>query len=249
MDRSPRDPSTPTVERETPRHGYQGDRFTPPSPGIPAGLVVALSREAGARGSTIARRVARKLGWQIYDQELLEYLAQETLVHQGLLDTLSPAAAAWVEERLQQLLREQQVSQHPSIISLVRVILSLGAQGRAVLIGRGAGCILPRATTLHVRLVAPLAERIAYMAQWLRLSDGEAAEKVRQRDERRADFLMTHFHRDPGEVQHYDMVLNSGLLGEDLCAELITRAAQGRGSRVAGSPSGGTEDDLPPLRG
>jgi cytidylate kinase len=232
MDRPAREPVPPISERETPRHGYQGDRLVPPAGTImPAGLVVALSREAGARGSTIARRVGRKLGWQVYDQELLEYMAQETLVHQGLIDTLSPAAAEWVETRLQQLLREQQVSQHPSIISLVRVILSLGAQGRAVLIGRGAGCILPRATTLYVRLVAPLAERIAYMAQWLRLSDGDAAEKVRQRDERRADFLLTHFHREPSDVQQYDMVLNSGLLGEDLCADLITRAAQGRSNQ------------------
>ncbi len=245
MDRPTRDLPTPTAERETPRHGYQGDRFAPPPDGgMPAGLVVALSREAGARGSTIARRVGRKLGWQVYDQELLEYLAQETPVHQGLVDTLSPAAVDWVEARLQQLLREQQVSQHPSIISLARVILALGAQGRAVLIGRGAGCILPRATTLYVRLVAPLAERIAYMAQWLRLSDGEAAEKVRQRDERRADFLSTHFHREPSEVHQYDMVLNSGLLGEDLCADLITRAALGRNNRATGSSPGVADEEV-----
>ena len=48
-----------------------------------------------------------------------------------------------------------------------------------VLIGRGAGFILPRETTLHVRMVAPLQERIAYMSQWLRLPVQEAAEKVR----------------------------------------------------------------------
>ena len=82
-----------------------------------------------------------------------------------------------------------------------------------------------------MRLVAPLAERIAYLAQWLRLSDGEAAEKSASATSSAADFLATHFHRDPGEVHQYDMVLNSGLLGEDLCADLITRAAVGRSNR------------------
>jgi hypothetical protein len=173
--------------------------------------------------------VARKLGWPAYDQELLEYLAQDAVARQGLIDALPPGAAEWAEARLEHLLREQHVSEHPSVVSLARVVLWLGAQGRVVLIGRGAGCILPRETTLHARLVAPLPERIAYMSQWLRLTTEEAAERVRLRDERRAEFLTTHFRRHPGDVHQYDMILNTARLGEDLCAELIARAALARG--------------------
>ena len=40
-----------------------------------------------------------------------------------------------------------------------RVILALGAQGEVLLVGRGAGCLLPREATLHVRIVAPLEDR------------------------------------------------------------------------------------------
>src|SRR5262249_44369145 len=141
---------------------------------------------------------------------------------------LTPAATAWVAARLELLLREQNLSQHPSVISLARVILALGARGEVVLIGRGAGCVLPRETTLNVRVVAPLAERIAYMAQWLRLTVEEATEKVRLRDERRAEFITTHFHRNPADVQQYALLLNSSLLGEDVCAELIAQAARAR---------------------
>jgi cytidylate kinase len=90
------------------------------------------------------------------------------------------------------------------------------------------------ATTLHVRLISPLSERIAYLSQWLRLSQEEAAERVRLRDERRAAFLSTHFHRQPGDVQQYDMLLNSGTLGEDVCADLIVRAARGRVEAFSG---------------
>src|SRR5690242_12897526 len=57
--------------RESPRHGFQGDRGAPPPRTGPAAMTIAVSREAGARGGTIARRVGRKLGWQVYDQELL----------------------------------------------------------------------------------------------------------------------------------------------------------------------------------
>ena len=115
-------------------------------------MTVAISRESGARGDTIGRRVGKKLGWQVYDQEVLEYIAGEGAFRQDVADDLSSAAMAWAEERLQLLLHEQSISQHPSIVSLARIILALGAQGDAVMIGRGAGCILPAPSTLHVRI-------------------------------------------------------------------------------------------------
>jgi hypothetical protein len=226
---SAEDSPTDDAPRETPRHGFQGDRAPAPAvPAMPAGLSVAISREAGARGGSIGRRVARKLGWGVYDQELLEYMAQEAAVRQNVVEPLTGIAAAWVEGRLQQLLHEQNLSQHPLILNLARVVLTLGTHGNVVLVGRGAGCILPRQSTLYVRLISPLSERIAYMSQWLRLSQDEAAERVRLRDERRATFLSTHFHRQPSDVHQYDMLLNSGTLGEDVCAELVARAARAR---------------------
>jgi len=85
--------------------------------------------------------------------------------------------------------------------------------------------------------VAPLQDRVAYMGQWLRLTEEEAAEKVRRRDERRAEFIATHFHRQPGDVHQYDLVLNSSLLGEEVCAELIAQAARARTAQwAAGRP-------------
>ena len=66
------------------------------------------------------------------------------------------------------------------------------------------------------------------MSQWLRLTLEQAAAQVELRDRRRADFLDTHFHRQPGDIYQYDLVLNSSLLGEELCAELIAQAARAK---------------------
>jgi len=215
--------------RPSPLHGFQGDRAAPAVQTVfPASLTIAVSREAGSRGSTIATRAGQKLGWQVYNQELLEYIAQEGAFRQDVTNNLSPEAARWADERLETLLREQNLSQHPSIINLAKMVLALGAQGEVVLIGRGAGCILPPASTLHVRIVAPEDARVAYMSQWLRLTVEEAADQVRVRDERRAQFIATHFHRQPADCYQYDLLLNSSLLGEDLCAELIAQAARAK---------------------
>jgi cytidylate kinase len=213
---------------DSPLHGFQGDRGpVPMTPRVPAALTIAVSREAGARGGTIGRRVARKLGWQVYNQELLEYTAQEG-PSRHVMAHLPATAARWAEERLGVLRREQNLGQHPTVADLARIVLALGAQGEVVLIGRGAGNFLPAASTLHVRIVAPLSDRVAYMSQWLRLPEHEAEEQVRQRDARRAEFTVTHFHRQPSDVYQYDLILNSSLLGEEVCGDLIVQAARAK---------------------
>jgi cytidylate kinase len=228
--RSPDDDLAPLGERtDSPRHGFRGEKPLPPlASGVPASLTITVSREAGSRGSTIATRAGQKLGWPVYNQELLEYIAHEGAFRQNFAENLSAPAVKWAERCLEKLLREQNMSQHPTLIELARVVLSLGAEGEVVLIGRGAGFILPRESTLNVRIIAPQEERIAYMSQWLRLPTEEAAEQVRLRDERRAQFLTTHFHRHPTDIYQYDLLLNSSLLGEDLCAELIVLAARAK---------------------
>jgi cytidylate kinase len=221
---------------DAPRHGFQGDRgarLAPPS--LPAALTLAISREAGSRGGSIAQRLAAKLGWQLYRQETLEYIAQEGNFRQELFDNLTPAAKAWVDENLDRLLREQNLSRNPSVLDLARIILALGSSGEVILVGRGAGCILPAASTLHVRVVAALADRIAYMAQWLRLTTEEAARQVELRDSRRAQFIETHFHRKANDVYLYDLVINATLLGEELAANLIAQAARAKLQAMGGS--------------
>jgi cytidylate kinase len=219
---------------ESPLHGYRGVDETCPSPGVPAGLSIAITREAGSRGATIAQRAGEKLGWEVYSQEMLEYGAQNAALREELLGKLPSGAAAWIDERLQHLLQETSLSRHPNIVELARLALTLAAQGNVILLGRGAGFILPTRSTLHVRLVAPLQDRVAYMSQWLRLTEEEAAEQVRKRDQQRTDYLATHFHRKPNDVHVYDMVLNTSLLGEERCADLIAAAAKAKMSAVVG---------------
>lgn len=223
-----------TESDESPLHGYRGERQPAPTVGIPAGLTIAISREAGSRGASIARRAGEKLGWEVYSQELLEFIAQDASVREDLLARLPARAGLWVEQQLDQLLHDPSLSRGATIPDLARLVLSLGAQGNVILLGRGAGYILPAASTLHVRLVAPLADRIAYMSQWLRLTDDEAADQVRKRDQRRSEFLASHFRRKSNDVHAYDMVLNSSLLGEERCADLIAAAAKAKMCAVVG---------------
>jgi cytidylate kinase len=222
----------PGPESGSPLHGYRGDRSGANRPFVPPGLTVAISREAGSRGTSIAKRAGEKLGWQVYTQEMLQYIAEEATVRDEITESLAPAALQWVEQQLARLQTDKRISQEAALVDMARVILSLGAAGEVFLIGRGAGCILPRPSTLHVRVIGTLEDRIAYMGQWQRLTGEEAAEQVRLRDRRRAEYLRAHYQHDAADMYQYDLLLNCTFLGEELSAELLVRAAQAKAATL-----------------
>jgi hypothetical protein len=213
---------------EPPLHGNQGNREPPPTFDSPLSLTIAITREAGARGGSIAQQIGKRLGWQVYTQDLLEFLSGNDSARSHVLSDIPHEGAIWADRQLQRLQNERIVNSGVELGEMPRLMLTLAARGRVVLVGRGAGFLLPRSSTLHVRVVAPLEDRVAYMAQWLRMTHENAAQQVRDRDEKRAEFLVRTFRRRAGDLTEYDMILNSLSLGEEVCAELIYAAVQGK---------------------
>lgn len=206
-----------------PVHGYRGEP-EPPVPGRPLGLSIAVSREAGARGGSIARKVGELLGWQVFDQETLDYLIQNDTAREQFLAEVPAAAAAWANNQMARLTREQRLTMESDTAAMIRLLLAVAARGEVVIVGRGAGFLLPPATTLHVRVTAPWESRVAYFAQWLRLNREEAAAEVRARDERRSKFLSRILGRNPADVSAYDLVVNAARLGIETSAQFIVWA-------------------------
>ena len=209
-----------------PLHGNRGDGVQRSA--APPGLTIAVSRESGARGGSIARRVGKRLGWQVYNQELLEFLCAQESARQSILADVPLGATEWVVRQLDRVRLDRGIDPQAEGSEMPRLILSLAARGQVILVGRGAGFYLPRETSLHVRIVGPLADRIAHMADWSRMTREQAAEQVRQRDERRAEFLLKHFGRTSADPHDYDLIINSGLLGEESCADVILAALNGK---------------------
>ncbi len=192
------------------------------------GLCVTISREAGARGSTVARLVGKRLGWTVYDQELLEYIAHEMHLRVGILESLDEKAYRWAQDWLAALLEDQWHNQDAYIVHLTKVVLAIGMHGEAIIVGRGASFILPRERSLNVRIIAKDLDRVVYLSQLERLTPQEAERYMRETDEQRKKFVRDYFHRDNTDAHEYDLVLDSSTLGEECCAELIVAAVRGK---------------------
>jgi len=208
-----------------------------PLPQSPPTLVIALSREAGTQAPDVAQAIGARLGWPVFDRALLEKMASEMGLHHSLLENLDEKRRSWISETLDAFLASPPVSETAFLRKLTETVLSLGAQGSCVIVGRGAAQILPAATTLRVRLVAPLAERIAAKAQRLGISREAAARQVEQTDRERTRFVKEHFHRDPTDPTQYDLVINSARFSTEECAAITVEALQRLRAQTRATPA------------
>jgi cytidylate kinase len=205
-------------------------------------FAIALSREAGARGTGTARAVGALLGWMVYDHELVERIAQEMKLRSSLV--------SWSQECVEAFASVPAVSGAAYVRRLSETLLSLAAHGECVIVGRGAAQALPAETTLRVRLVAPVAWRVEAVAGKFGIAREDAARRVATTDRERVRFVKDHFHKDPTEATQYDLILNASRFSVGECADLIVEALHrlqahgtvGPGDAVAnvqsGSPKG-----------
>jgi hypothetical protein len=204
------------------RRKEAGRSDLPPSP-RPA-LTIALSREAGTQGTAIGHEVGTRLGWPVYDQELLERIAQDLELDTRLLEMVDETRVSWLQESFYTLMGVPYASESAFVHRLVKSVLALGSHGKCVIVGRGSTFILPAETTLRVRLIAPLEDRIATVRQELGLSQQEARHRVQTMDRQRNGFVRAHFAKDPADPRNYDLLLNAARFGVAGCAQLIVAA-------------------------
>jgi cytidylate kinase len=204
----------------------------------PSAFTIAFSREAGTYGAAIARAVGNRLGWPVYDHELLQRVAEDLGVHKTLLESVDEKQVGWLTEYLESFSSAPTVSEFAYTRRLVEALLSLAAHGECVIVGRGATKVLPAATTLRVRVVAPLDYRVEAVSREHGITREKAARQVEATDRERRRFIEEHFHFDPADPTNYDLVLNAARFSPAECADLVIAALDRLRARAASSPEG-----------
>jgi cytidylate kinase len=202
--------------------------------------VVTVSRQYGSGGSEVAERVARALGWKLYDNAVVEEVAQRL--------RMTPAEVSAREERVPSLVERMasamalgapemipmvgdlaaQPSEERMVMVTQRVIEDAVRAGPAVLVGRGAQCMLARTDALHVFCYAPVEELVRYAVEVLDVPFHEAGKKVAEVNHQRQEWVKRHFRRDWRDLANYDLCVNTARLGLDGSAELVTLLARER---------------------
>jgi cytidylate kinase len=208
--------------------GAGSGRVEPQCPPVPVARFrnVCISREAGAGAGSIARLVGTRLQWKVYDHEILEAIAQRMEMPPDEVRAFDELAPSVVQDWILPLREEHYAPQEAYLDHLAKLVEAIGRAGESVIVGRGAGFLLPRESTLSVRVIAPLAFRAERLAERMGVSVRTARRAARDLDRRRHQFERTMYRVDNNDPHNYDLVLDSHSLGLGIAAEIIVRAVE-----------------------
>ncbi|MBW7904546.1 MAG: cytidylate kinase-like family protein [Phycisphaerae bacterium] len=181
---------------------------------------VAISRAVGAGGNTVGARLGERLGWPVFNGEILRIMAGDDSVRRRLYERLDEHDTTWLESVLRWALGEE-IRRDDYFHKLTRTVLALARQGHAIFVGRAADLILPQDRGLRVRLCAPLDVRVRAYAELHKLDPRIARARVQQIDREREQFVRRHFGVHADDVLRFDMTLNTGLLSHGEAVEII----------------------------
>ena len=186
--------------------------------------VVTVSSEPGSGGQIVAREVARKLEFDLFEREIVKKIAQSVQISAAVIDTIEKDRLTGVEDFLASLVNDKYLWPGLYLQHLMKVIGVIGKHGRAVIVGRGANFIIPPAEALKLRIVAPLEIRIRNIAQAFDVSLPEAKKRVVNRESKRRAFIRQSFNANIADAHHYDLVINTCQLPIDRAVEIVCRA-------------------------
>jgi len=189
---------------------------------------VTISRTAGCGGWAIASRLGERLGWAVFDRQILQVMAGDDEVRKRLYEQWDERDSSWLEAAMRWLTRGE-MRKEDYFYRLTETILAIARQGNAVFLGRGADLILPRDRGLRVRIVASVDTRAKRLAAERGISEDEARDEIEKLDPERDEFRRQHYGKLADDPACYDLTVNVDTFGVDPAVELIQSALRNRG--------------------
>jgi cytidylate kinase len=191
---------------------------------------VTISRQAGCGALAVAEKLALYLQehparhpvpWKVFDRNLMDKVLEDHDLPARLAQFLPEDRVSFLEDIMADLLQTYPPSQ-TVIRQTAETILKLASLGNVILIGRGGNIITARLPNMfHVRLVAPLEERVEYSHKSYGMTKTEARKFCLREDAGRERYLKKYFHADINDPLLYHLIINTGLVNYDDAAKLI----------------------------
>ena len=199
-------------------------------------LVIAIGREFGSGGREIARKVAKKLGINVYDKQLIGLIAKNSGMSEEVLKDVDETATTSFLYALSSgafsgaPIMSAGVTHLPitdkAFITCSNIIKDLAEKESCVIVGRCAESILKgRENLLTVFISADIEQRIDRIVEFEKISREEAAGVIKRADKKRASYHNYYSDSRWGSRSAYDLCINSKI-GIDTAVNIIVEAAK-----------------------
>ena len=205
-------------------------------------MIITISRMFGSGGSDVAARVADQLGWSLLDNAMVDQVAERLGISRAEVSSMDERVPT-LSERIATSMRMStpefvvpiadasmtETAEQRVVDVTNRVIEEATHQGNAVLVGRGAQCVIAeRHDALHVFCYASMQNLVKYAIAHRGLNPATAAQEVEKMNRRREQYVKRNWGRDWRSFDNYHLCVDTGRLGIETAADIVVAAARER---------------------
>lgn len=202
--------------------------------------VITISRQFGAGGLTLGKKLAENLAYTLIDEEIIKLISKKAKVSQDWVHAIEKEAGGKLHQFINRLvpkglvdriLDDQRgyIDEEIYIHLLDQIIRQLADKDNCIIMGRGGQYILKdRTGTVHVLLIADKEDRMRFMGTHYGLEPSQAMQVVNAEDKRRINLYRKFDKSDYDHPGHYHFTLNMSRLSLDDAAAIISQYVAGR---------------------
>ena len=194
-------------------------------------LVITIGRQFGSGGRKVGRLLAEKLDIPYYDKELLAEAAKDSGICQEIFENhdekptrsllFSLVTGVQMHGDPGSMYMDMPLN-HRIFLAQFDAIRRIASEGPCVIVGRCADYVLrdkPNAVSVFVK--ADIRQRMEWAVSLYGVDPAKAEETVRKADKQRASYYNYYATATWGDVNNYDLCVDTGKLGIDGTVELI----------------------------
>ena len=199
--------------------------------------VITIARSYGSGGRKMGRLLAKELGYEYYDREILRIASDESGISEELFDQADEkqrlplfriAREAYTGEVIPPD-SDDFISNENLFRYQAKIIRELAATRNCIIVGRCANFILRgRDNVLNVFVTAPVVDCVRRVMETDGLNLEEAEKKIKKIDKRRADYFKYFTGRQWHDAALYDLCLNTGHMSEQKCVDIVRAYMEAR---------------------
>lgn len=195
-------------------------------------MVITIGRQYGSGGRELGKKLADQLGFDFYDEELVNLAAKKSNMNEEVLKQVDEKATrsflyslvTGTDIRgLNSPIYYEMPINDKLFIAQAEIIKELAQKSNCVIVGRCADYILRDTDVdcVNLFIYADMEKRIARIMRLYGLARDKAKEQIVKTEKRRKAYYNYYSNRDWGRMENYHLCIDAGEVGIDNAVELV----------------------------
>ena len=201
--------------------------------------IITIGRQLGSNGRIIGEALAERLGYKFYDKELIAKVAKDNGLSEHLFEGIDEkptnsmlySLVMGIQSGKGLYYQYNDIMNGDNLFKLQSdVIKGIAKDDNCIIVGRCADYILREHPNLiRVFLYSSREDRAKTLMARDNMTEKEANSAISKADKRRANYYNFYTNNTWGNVDNYDLCIDTGALSTEQCVDLLVKYAEIKG--------------------